>query len=101
MRDAASLAATYGATPTYNDRYGETTFSYQKVYNGTTDAGLATSCTASRTAWYQDAKSWALRAALVTKYRIGGITAWTFRNGRATCDGIHSGKLQEILRRIK
>ena len=78
MRDAASLAATYGATPTYNDQYGEMTFSYQKVYNGTTDAGLATSCTASRTAWYQDAKSWALRAALVTKYRIGGITAWTF-----------------------
>jgi spore germination protein YaaH len=78
MRDATSLAATYGATPTYNEQYGEMTFSYQKVYNGTTDSGLSTSCTASRTAWYQDAKSWALRAALVTKYRIGGITAWTF-----------------------
>ena len=78
MRDASSLAATYGATPTYNDQFGEMTFSYQKVYNGTTDSGLSTSCTASRTAWYQDAKSWALRAALVTKYRIGGITAWTF-----------------------
>jgi hypothetical protein len=78
MRDAASLAATYGATPTYNDQFGEMTFAYQKVYNGTTESGLSTSCTASRTAWYQDAKSWALRAALVTKYRIGGITAWTF-----------------------
>lgn len=78
MRDAAALATTYGATPTYNDQFGEMTFSYQKVYNGTTAAGLSTSCTASRTAWYQDAKSWALRAALVTKYRIGGITAWTF-----------------------
>ena len=78
MRDAASLAATYGATPTYNDQFGEMTFSYQKVYNGTTDSGLSTSCTASRTAWYQDAKGWALRAALVTKYRIGGITVWTF-----------------------
>jgi spore germination protein YaaH len=78
MRDAAALAATYGATPTYNEQFGEMNFSYQKVYNGTTASGLATSCTASRTAWYQDAKSWALRAALVTKYRIGGITAWTF-----------------------
>ena len=77
MRDASVLASTYGATPTYNSQYGEMTFSYQKVYNGTT-SGLATSCTASRTAWYQDAKSWALRAALVTKYRIGGIAAWTF-----------------------
>jgi spore germination protein YaaH/5-hydroxyisourate hydrolase-like protein (transthyretin family) len=78
MRDALSLAATYGATPTYNEQYGEVTFSYQKVYNGTTAGGLSTSCTASRTAWYQDARGWALRAALVTKYRIGGITAWTF-----------------------
>ena len=78
MRDAASLAATYGATPVYNDQFAEMTFAYQKVYNGVTDSGLSTSCTASRTAWYQDAKSWAERASLVTKYRIGGITAWTF-----------------------
>jgi spore germination protein YaaH/5-hydroxyisourate hydrolase-like protein (transthyretin family) len=78
MRDAAALAATYGATPTFDEKFGETTFSYQKVYNGTTATGLSTSCTASRTAWYQDARGWALRAALVTKYRIGGITAWTF-----------------------
>ena len=78
MRDAASLAATYGATPVYNEQFSEVTFTYQKVYNGTTAGGLATSCTASRTAWYQDNRSWALRAALVNKYRIGGITAWTF-----------------------
>lgn len=77
MRDAVSLAATYGAVPTYDEKFGEMTFSYQKVYNGTTATGLATSCTANRTAWYQDARGWALRAALVTKYRIGGITAWT------------------------
>ncbi len=77
MRDAATLAATYGATPTYDEKFGEVTFSYQQVYNGTTASGLATSCTASRTAWYQDTRSWATRAALVNKYRIGGITAWT------------------------
>jgi spore germination protein YaaH len=78
MRDATTLAATYGATPVYNEQFAEMTFSYQKVYNGVTDSGLSTSCTASRTAWYQDAKSWAVRASLVTKYRIAGITAWTF-----------------------
>ena len=77
MRDAQTLAATYGATPTYDEKFGEVTFSYQQVYNGTTAGGLATSCTASRTAWYQDTRSWAQRAALVSKYRIGGITAWT------------------------
>ena len=81
MRNALSLASTYGATPVYNEQFGEVTFSYQKVYNGTTAGGLATSCTASRTAWYQDNRSWALRAALVNKYRIGGITAWTFGMG--------------------
>ena len=78
MRDAVALAATYGTVPRYDEKFGEMTFSYQKVYNGTTATGLATSCTASRTAWYQDVRGWALRAALVTKYRIGGITAWTF-----------------------
>jgi len=78
MRDALNLASTYGVTPTYDEQFGEMTFTYQKVYNGTTASGLSTSCTATRTAWYQDARGWALRAALVTKYRIGGITAWTF-----------------------
>jgi spore germination protein YaaH/5-hydroxyisourate hydrolase-like protein (transthyretin family) len=77
MRDAQNLAASYGVTPTYNEAFGEMTFTYQKVYNGTTTAGLSTSCTATRTAWYQDTKGYALRAALVTKYRIGGISAWT------------------------
>jgi spore germination protein YaaH len=77
MRDAGRLAASYGATPTYNQSNGEVTFSYQKVYNGLSSNGLATSCTASRTAWYQDAKGYAARAQLVGKYKLGGITAWT------------------------
>lgn len=77
MRNAQSLAASYGVTPTFDEKFGEATFSYQKVYNGTTAGGLATSCTASRTAWYQDARSYALRAAIVEKYRLGGLAAWT------------------------
>jgi spore germination protein YaaH len=77
MRDAQTLAASYGVTPVFNEQYGEMTFSYQKVYNGTTAAGLATSCTAQRTAWFQDAKAFSLRAALVDKYRLGGIAEWT------------------------
>lgn len=77
MRDAQNLAASYGVVPAYNETFGEVTFTYQKVYNGLTAAGLSTTCTATRTAWYQDTRGYALRAALVTKYRIGGITAWT------------------------
>jgi spore germination protein YaaH len=78
MRNANDLATTYGVVPTYNEQFGESTFTYQKTYTGQTATGLSTSCTATRTAWYQDARGWALRAALVNKYRIGGITAWTF-----------------------
>jgi spore germination protein YaaH len=77
LRDAQNLAASYGATPTFSDKYGESTFNYQKTYIGTTSAGLATQCTASRTAWYQDAKSFALRANLISKYRLGGLAEWT------------------------
>jgi hypothetical protein len=77
MRDAAALAAGYGATPTYNQSNAEVTFTYQKVYSGSSSTGLATTCTASRTAWYQDARGYAARAQLVAKYRLGGITAWT------------------------
>lgn len=73
---AATLAASYGATPTWNATYGENTFTYTKTYVGTNAAGVPTSCTAKRTAWYQDPKGVLLRAALVGKYRLGGIAIW-------------------------
>jgi spore germination protein YaaH len=79
MRDAQTLAASYGVTPVFNEQFGEMTFSYQKTYNGTTAAGLATSCTAQRTAWYQDPRAFAMRAALVDKNFA--VDTW---NGRDT-----------------
>lgn len=78
MHDATNLAATYGASPTYVAKYGESTFTYQKVYNGTTADGSLTSCTATRTVWYQDAQAFSLRASLVAKYHLGGVAEWTF-----------------------
>jgi len=77
MRDAQTLAATYNALPQYQAKYGESTFTYQKVYNGTTADGQLTQCTATRVVWYQDAQGFALRANLVAKYRLGGVTQWT------------------------
>ena len=77
MSNAANLAAGYGATITYNETHQEATFTYQKVYNGNTSTGLSTSCTASRVAWYQDARAFEARANLVGKYRLGGVVAWT------------------------
>ena len=77
MRNAATLASTYGVTPTYNEQYQEATFTYQKTYNGNNASGQATSCTATRTAWYQNPASYLARAQLVAKYRIGGLAEWT------------------------
>lgn len=78
MRDIANLAASYGATSTYNNSFAEATFTYQKIYSGSSSNGLQTSCTATRTVWFQNAQSFAARAQLVAKYRLGGITEWTF-----------------------
>lgn len=77
MSNIRDLRLTYGFVPIYNELYGEMTFSYDKVYNGLTSTKLATSCTASRTFWYQDQKALAVRAALVPKYKLGGIAMWT------------------------
>jgi spore germination protein YaaH len=77
-KDAQTLAASYGATPTWNATYGENTFTYLKTYVGTNAAGIPASCTAQRTAWYQDPRAVQARAALVGKYRLGGIAFWSF-----------------------
>ena len=77
MRNATNLAEGYGATIRYDEKFQEATFTYQKTYNGNTSTGLATSCTATRTAWYQDARAFEARAQLVSKYRLGGLVAWT------------------------
>ena len=76
MRDAASIAATYGAVPTYNETFAEVTFSYKRDYAGQTSSGLSTTCTASRTAWHQNAQSYSLRTQLVAKYQLGGVAQW-------------------------
>ena len=77
MRNAATLASTYSETPTYVAKYGESTFTYTKLYSGLTKSGQATSCSAQRTVWYQDPQSFLLRANFVTKYHIAGIAEWT------------------------
>jgi hypothetical protein len=70
----------YKKAITLNDirfRDQEATFTYQKTYNGNNASGQATSCTATRTAWYQNPASYSARAQLVAKYRIGGLAEWT------------------------
>ena len=77
MRDAATLAANYQVTPIYDEKNAEATFTYTKAYEGSTADGRSTICTATRTAWYQNAQSYKARSELVAKYKLGGLTAWT------------------------
>jgi len=94
MRNAATLAATYAATPVYNEQYQEATFTYQKTYNGNNANGQATSCIATRTAWFQNPASYLARAQLVAKYRLGGLAEWTMgMEEQSATDGIRATAL--------
>jgi len=66
------LASTYGAVPSYSEKMGEVTFTYQKTYN----EGTA-SCTATRVVWYQNSRAYLARMELVAKYKLAGLTQWT------------------------
>jgi hypothetical protein len=77
MNYAAAKAAIDGAIPTFNEQYSEATYSYTQSYNGLSSTGAATTCTVNRTVWYQNARSYADRMALVAKYRLGGAAMWT------------------------
>jgi spore germination protein YaaH len=76
MREALALATINNATPTYNTTHAESTFTYKKTYVDPTNS--ASFCTASRTVWYPDERSYTARTNLVGKYRLGGIAVWTF-----------------------
>ena len=77
MNYAAAKAAIDGAIPTYNEQFGEATYNYTQTYNGLSATGASTACTVNRTVWYQNARSFAARMALVAKYRLGGAAMWT------------------------
>ena len=76
MRSALELATINNATITYNPTHAESTFTYRKTYVDPTNS--ASFCTATRTVWFPDEKSYTARTNLVGKYRLGGIAVWTF-----------------------
>jgi spore germination protein YaaH len=76
MKDAVNLPTVYGGAAKYNSTYAENSFVYRKQYTDPTNSAIT--CSATRTVWYPDERSYAARAALVGKYRLGGIAVWTF-----------------------
>ncbi len=77
MNYASAKASIDGAVPIFDEKNSEATYSYMRIFNGQTLKGAATSCIVSRTVWYQNARSYAERLALVAKYRLAGISLWT------------------------
>jgi spore germination protein YaaH len=65
------------ATPVFDEKFSEATYSYTQTYNGLSATGASTECTVNRTVWYQNDRSYAERMALVAKYRLGGAALWT------------------------
>ena len=76
MKDAVNLASIYGGAAKYNTTYAENSYLYKKSYTDPTNSAIT--CTATRTVWYPDERSYAARAVLVGKYRLGGVAVWTF-----------------------
>ena len=77
MNYAAAKAAIDGAVATFDEKNSEATYNYIQSYNGVSTTGASTACTVNRTVWYQNARSYADRMALVAKYRLGGAAIWT------------------------
>jgi hypothetical protein len=77
MNYAAAKAEIDKAVPTFDEKFSEVTYNYTQSYNGLSTTGASTACTVNRTVWYQNARSYADRMALVAKYRLGGAAIWT------------------------
>jgi spore germination protein YaaH len=77
MNYANAKAVIDKATPTFDEKFSEATYSYTQTYNGLSASGASTECKVNRTVWYQNARSYAERMALVAKYRLGGASLWT------------------------
>jgi len=77
MNYANAKAAIDLATPIFDVKNSEATYSYVQSFNGVSAKGTATTCTVSRTVWYQNDRSYTERMNLVAKYRLGGAALWT------------------------
>lgn len=77
MNYANTKAAIDKATPVFDVKNSEATYSYVQIFNGLTSKGAATSCSVSRTVWYQNDRSYTERMNLVAKYQLGGAALWT------------------------
>ena len=77
MNYANAKAVIDKAVPIFDEKNSEATYSYSQIYNGLSATGASTECTVNRTVWYQNARSYAERMALVAKYRLGGAALWT------------------------
>jgi hypothetical protein len=77
--EAAALATASKVRHTWDATTAERTFTYTRTYAGTTTGASpsATSCTVTRTVWYDDAAAIAARAKVAAAAHLGGIAVWS------------------------
>lgn len=76
--EAAALAASLRLQRTWDPATAERTFSYTQSWSGPAAGGTArTSCTVTRTVWYDDTASITARAAAAKDAGIAGIALWS------------------------
>jgi spore germination protein YaaH len=77
--EAVALAASSKVGPTWDATASERTFSYSRTYKGSTSGAspAATSCTVTRTIWYDDGAAIAARAKAAAAAHLGGIAVWS------------------------
>ena len=78
--------------PTFNEKFSEATYSYAVTYASQVDGSESTSCTVNRTVWYQNARSYSERLALVGKYGLGGAALWTL--------GMEGQLINDVIREV-
>ena len=92
IRDAEEKSIIRNVVPTFNEKFSEATYSYAVTYASQVDGSESTSCTVNRTVWYQNARSYSERLALVGKYGLGGAALWTL--------GMEGQLINDVIREV-
>ncbi len=77
---SATLNAQNGFAPVWDPATAERTVGYTEQLSGVDDAGAATTCTVTRTAWFLDERAIFERVALAYQANLAGVALWSLGN---------------------
>jgi hypothetical protein len=83
MNYANAKAVIDKATPVFDEKFSEATYSYTQTYNGLSATGASTECRVNRTVWYQNARRLCRAYGLSCKVPFGRSIVMDSCNGRS------------------